>query len=397
MCISTAVAAKARLPIPEFSIDLDAAPEERFTEVVEYFKEPILKLYNHFHLEQPLLKLFALEVAFRRGPENPELQAEIRNVAKITGVSVAEVQAMQWFEEVATLMVPIVNLTGFTPGMEVAALVELLAQSSLEARLFPSFGCTGIIATDDRDGIVYQGRNLDFSFASYLQPLAYTGIFRRSGVEIFRAQTMAGYSPILTGMRKGPNGFTIAINTRYADHVGGYREMLSNLFNGKREVSGWTKRKIIEVHDNYESAVEALSNTPYVTSEYNIVSGVGKGVILARNADGLAYKLPLHESSKKYIIMTNFDYVWNDVKEIFDPTTVEGIFHPRRKAAEQILDSRWGQAPVPELLFEVLNDKRVMAKDTIFQVIMSVETGLWNASLPACVQCRGRTDSALLV
>merc|ERR1712072_1042742 len=166
--------------------------------------------------------------------------------------------------------------------------------------------------------------------------MTYTAIFKKGGEEIFRAQTMAGYASILTGMRKGPNGYTIEINTRFVDHVGGNKEMIKNVFTNKITPSGFLKRKIMEDHDNYEDAVEAFSTTPYGATEYNIVSGVKKGTILARNPEGLAYQLPLSESDKKYIIMTNFDYIWHDVKEIFDPTGGKGIFHPRRKPAEAI-------------------------------------------------------------
>merc|ERR1712048_37201 len=122
------------------------------------------------------------------------------------------------------------------------------------------------------------------------------------------------------------------------------------------DLSGWTKRKILETIDNYEDAVEAFSTRPYVGSEFNIVAGVKKGVILARNPDGLAYKLPLNESEKEYIIMTNFDYPWHDIKENFDPTVVKGRY--RRKAAEVILDK--ADVLTPELLFDVLNEDRVM-------------------------------------
>jgi hypothetical protein len=246
-------------------------------------------------------------------------------------------------------------------------------------------GCTGIIATSDEDGTVYHVRNLDFSFAEYLQPMAYTGIFTKGGSEVFRAQTIAGFDAILTGMRKGPNGYTIEINTRFTDHVGGNSEMIKNVFTNKITPSGFLKRKILETVDNYEDAVEAFSTTPYAATEYNIVSGVKKGTILGRGADGLAYQLPLNETSKKYIIMTNFDYNWGDIREIFDPTGGNGIWHPRRKPAEAILDN--ADAVTGELLFETINDFAVMAKDTIFQVLMDVETGLWNASLPECTKC----------
>jgi hypothetical protein len=369
---------------------LDLSPDERFTEVTTHFTKPLQHFLTHLHGNNFAIKLLLGELVKRRGPENDELQGEIRNVAKIVGVPEAEVHALQMFYELNTIMVPIVNFTGFKRDMsvdEMAGLLTSMATSRLRREGFPMHvGCTGIVAMDDADGTVYHARNLDFSFAKYLQALTYTGIFIKNGSEIFRAQTIAGYSAILTGMRKGSNGFSIEINTRFADHVGGYREYLHNLFTEKRPISGWTKRKILENHDNYEDAVEAFSNTPYPASEYNIVSGVKKGVVLARNPDGLAYKLPLNESSKKYIIMTNFDYIWHDIKERFDPSTVKGMFHPRRKAAEKILDS--AAVITPEVLSKVLNDDAVMAKDTIFQVILNVETGLWNASLPACIECR---------
>jgi hypothetical protein len=195
-------------------------------------------------------------------------------------------------------------------------------------------------------------------------------------------------------MRKGTNGFGIEINTRFASHMGDFSSFLHNLFTEKRELSGWSKRKILENIDNYEDAVSAFSKTKYVASEYNVVSGVKKGVILARTPDGLAYTLPLNESSNKYVIITNFDYVWHDIREWFDPTTVKGIGHPRRIAAEKILNRT--SVITPEVLFEVINDDGVFAKETIFQVIMNVETGLWNASLPACMECRFQEDSLIV-
>lgn len=385
-----------RLPIPEIEVNLDLAPEDRFTKVVTQFKAPLNNFANHLHAKNLLVREFARELVKRRGPENDELAGEIRGIAKVAGIAEAEIHAMQMLYELNSLMVPITNLTGAFDFDRVSRLMEAEDEKakSIRSGSFPiTFGCTGIIAHDDDDGTVYHARNLDFSFAEFLQPMAYTGIFTKNGSEVFRAQTIAGYASILTGMRKGPNGFTVEINTRFTDHVGGNKEMFHHVFTDKRDPSGWTKRKILENVDNYEDAVEAFSNTPYGATEYNIVAGVGKGTILARNPDGLAYQLPLSESSKKYIIMTNFDYIWHDIKEQFDPTGGKGLFHPRRPAAEKLLDA--ADVITPEVLFNVINDFEVMAKDTIFQVIMNVETGLWNASLPACTKC-GR-DSQVMV
>merc|ERR1719158_2604674 len=134
-------------------------------------------------------------------------------------------------------MVPIVNFTGVTDLDKIADAMDAVEAASLlewQNGSFPiRFGCTGIIATDKDDGTVYHGRNLDFSFAEYLQAMAYTGIFTKNGTEVFRAQTIAGYASILTGMRKGPNGYTIEINARFPDHLGGNIEMFNNVFKYK--------------------------------------------------------------------------------------------------------------------------------------------------------------------
>lgn len=374
-----------RVPVPEFEINLDLDPEVRFTEVLTHFGPKLQNFADHLHAGNSILKSICDALVLKRGRETEELRREINGAAKITGIAKNELHAMQLLYELNSLMVPIVN---FTHGSEDMDLIHgFLGRVSTEWDLPepPHVGCTGIIATSDVDGTVYHARNLDFSFAEYLQPMTYTGIFTKNGSEVFRAQTIAGYSSILTGMRKGPNGYTIEINTRFTDHVGGNKEMLQNVFTNKIAPSGFTKRKILETVDNYEDAVEAFSTTPYGATEFNIVSGVRKGTILARNPEGLAYQLPLSESGKKYIIMTNFDYIWGDVKEIFDPTGGKGIFHPRRKPAEALLDA--AESMTPDVLFNVINDFEVMAKDTIYQVIMDVETGLYNASLPFCAKC----------
>jgi len=380
-----AVLCMDRVPVPEFEINLDLEPEERFTEVLTHFGDNVRNFAKHLHAGNSVVKAITDAIALKRGPETEELQREITGFHRVLGIAKAELHAVQLFYEINTLMVPIVNFTHGSSDMDL--IHELLGYTSSDWSLPEPlhFGCTGIIATSDDDGTVYHARNLDFSFAEWLQPMTYTGIFTKSGSEIFRAQLIAGYANMITGMRKGSNGYTIEINTRFPDHLGGNSEMIKNIFANKIIPSGWSKRKILETIDNYEDAVEALSTTPYGAPEYNIVSGVKKGTIIARNPEGPAYTLPLSESGKKYIIMTNFDYNWGDVREIFDPTGGKGIFHPRRKAAEALLDN--AESMTPELLFNVITDFEVMAKDTIFQVIMNVETGLWNASLPHCTKC----------
>ena len=74
--------------------------------------------------------------------------------------------------------------------------------------------CTGIIARNEADGTVYHARNLDFSFAKYLQAMTYNAVFVRGGKELFTAQMVAAYQQILTGIRRGSDGY------RWASSVG---------------------------------------------------------------------------------------------------------------------------------------------------------------------------------
>merc|ERR1712151_796593 len=64
-------------------------------------------------------------------------------------------------------------------------------------------------------------------------------------------------------------------------------------------------------------------------------------------------------------------------------------FHPRRIAAQRLLNAT--SALTPEVLFATISDKGVMAKDTIFQSVANVETGVFNITLPACEECNGPT------
>ena len=124
---------------------------------------------------------------------------------------------------------------------------------------------------------------------------------------------------------------------------------------------------------------------PYASTEYAIVSGVQKGAIVARGADRTVHTQTLGEHNFEqradYIIVTNFDFFWHDVREWFDPTGGYGIFHPRRVEAQKLLNATDEGALTPGYLYDVISSEGVFA-DTIFQAIINVEKGLWNVSQP---------------
>jgi len=359
--VSTSCAQEARKPLTEFKINLDVDPEERFVEVIQHFNSSVQAFYEKFFAHDAPLRLAIRGLSAKRGAEVDELQAEIRGIAKYTGIPEYDIHAVQLLYELQTVMVPILNITVPWSGP----------------------GCTGIVAVNKQNGQVYHARNLDFSPAQLMQDLTYTGIFMRNGSEVFRAQMIAAYSSVVTGMKLGTNGFTFETNTRYLDHVGGNKQLLKNLFSEKRPLNGWTNRKILEMAADYEAAVADYSTAKYITTQYVIMAGAKKGTILARDPDGVAHRMVLgqenYDCRDDYIIVTNFDYYWHDIREWFDYTSRIGLGHSRRVNAMKIMNST--ATLTPEALFATINDDGVAATDTIFQAVMSIDAGLWNVSL----------------
>jgi hypothetical protein len=381
--LQTAAAAKSPAPLlapPEFQINLDSEPESRFSHVIDHFKSTgVLDELYHDLVDNPIVKAITAKVAQKRGPETPQLMREVTGIATALGWPTSVVQTAQILYEVQTLMVPVTNFSlPFLTQEESQALMSMIEQRSV------SFGCTGIIARAEADGTVYHARNLDFSFAKYLQRMTYNAVFMKGGKELYTAQMIAVYQMVLTGIRKGTNGYTFEVNTRFGGKWNSNKQMLQNVFVEKRVPSGWVKRQILQAHDNFEDAVHAMSTSPYAAPEYNIISGVKKGTILGRDPDGLVYHIDLGPTDR-YIIMTNFDYIYHDIKEWFDPTSVKGIGHSRRLDAERLLNA--SASITPTLLEQVLSDDGVMAKDTIFRMVANVEKNEYNTSLPPCKAC----------
>jgi hypothetical protein len=379
-----AVEQKNARPVPTFEINLDDPPADRFTHVARRFKKQYYKFYNEFGNSTGALNM-ALGSSLMRGPEDPELQAEAEGVAKALGIPAYYIQQQQ-------LAFPLQEMKGpfFTylhkMNMSIPSDETMLktVASPQFLKMFPAFGCTGIIARDDNDGTIWHARNLDIGFQHWIQNLTYNAVFKKGGKEIFTGQMIFPLQQVGTGMRRGPNGYAYEFNARYGDTAMDSKSLMLNLYKEKRKPGGWIARKILENNDNYEDAVKAFSDTPLPGKEYAILSGANDGVILARNADSVAYKMDLGKN--RYILMTNFDYLYNDPKEnIMWEKEVS-----RREKAQRILNA--SKVITPALLQQVITDDQVQIGATIFQAMMSVKHGVYNSTLPRCPGCDCEAD-----
>jgi N-acylethanolamine-hydrolysing acid amidase len=320
-------------PVPEFEINLDLPPEDRFQEVGEHFHDQAQAFYQKV-MSSPGALAIAKKITKLRGEETPELMGEIRGLAKASEIPEYVVHATQLGPSLMSLKGPFLDFvheSGISMPKDVSLSSETARIDSDYLSHFeaPSFGNTGIIARDEKDGSVWHVRNFGYALPQFLQKLTYEAHFTKNGKEVFSGQMVFPMTHMFTAVRKGQNGYSYQVNTRYTKSLADTPMIMKNLYQEKRELSGWKARKVLENTDNYEDAVRFFTETPYPSPEYTIISGVKKGTILAREPDTLAYKMDLGKS--RYIVATNFDYTKDDKREWLQPTAEEGV-SPRVRA-----------------------------------------------------------------
>jgi len=372
--------------LPQYEIDLDLPPSQRyeplFQDTATNLNATVWQFYRQYFEHDAVLKDVLYEISKKRGPENEEQQQEVDGLVERSRLPREFVQAVQMIYELQTLMVPVIN------GTKHHKQVDVIPEEYAALKRIPwrGPGCTGIVAMC-ADGNVYHARNLDFSPLDIMKNLVYVAVFTRGGKEVFRSQMAAGYTSVITAYKAGADGFTVERNTRFTDHLGGNEQTIQHLISG-RPLNGWSLRKIAETHDSFDDVVKTISDTPYCSPEYNILSGVGKGKVLSKDPDRVAHVQTLghpgvgENKRGDYVIMTNFDFYWGDIREYFDPTAGGVGKKTRREAAEANL-ARWPVGKLtPDALFETINAPYVLAKDTVFQMLTSVSANSWNASQP---------------
>lgn len=374
-----AVEEKNARTVPSFEINLDLPPQERFIQVARRFKKQFYMFYNKFGNNTGGQSM-AQSAAFMRGPEASELQGEVEGIAKELGLPVFFIQQQQLAFPMQSMKGPFFKyLHSMNLSLPSDEKMYATATSPEFLKQFPQFGCTGIIARDEKDGTIWHARNLDLGFSHWLQNMTYNARFMKKGKLLFTAQMMFPFQQVSTGMRPGPNGYTYELNARYGDTAMDSKELMTNLFMNKRKLGGWIARKTLEDTPDYEDAVETFSTIPLPGKEYHIISGPKTGIVLARDPDKLAYQMDLGKN--RYILMTNFDYMYDDPKEwIMWEKEVS-----RRVRAQKLLNE--SKVITPELLQRVITDDNVQNGATFFQALMSVEHNMYNTTLPHCDGC----------
>jgi len=368
--------------VPEFEINLDIPPEDRFTEVSKKFQKSYIKFYKEQGSDAGTLASMK-HASHLRGDETAEFQSEIRGIAEFLGVPEYYVHAQQMGATFLALKGPFLKFMD-TMGMVLPSGQEKSGNSPTELLdhfSTSTYGSAGILARA-KDGTVWHARNLGFAMPKVSQHMVYNALFTKGGKKLFKAQMAFPSVQVFTATRKGHNGYSYQVNTRYVSDQADSMSLMANLYQKKIPLAAWTARKVLENTDNYEDAVKLFSETPTPGPEYTVLSGVKKGTVLYRDPDSVAYKLDL-DDKHPYIVVTNFDSAKGDEREWLQPTRTKGV--SSRVRAEKMLEK--AKDITPELLQEVLNDKDVTTSNVIYQSLTNVEHGVYKSSLPHCANC----------
>eukprot|EP00730_Choanoeca_flexa_P017887 TRINITY_DN8660_c0_g2_i1.p1 TRINITY_DN8660_c0_g2~~TRINITY_DN8660_c0_g2_i1.p1 ORF type:complete len:391 (+),score=101.35 TRINITY_DN8660_c0_g2_i1:48-1175(+) len=347
----------ADMDLPWFDIDLDKAPQDRWTEVVAPLSKEIHDMiYQVIDLLPVKLRETVME-DLDQGADRvldafpAPFGDEIRGIANATGI-------------------------------DVAALILFNIGYELEG------GCTSMVVKDN-NGLLYHARNLDFGLffgwdktnhtwklAELLRPLLFNARVVKDGKTLYNATYYAGFVGLLTGMKTG--GFSLSVDTRFDNS---YWRGLIDFFKGTDTTGhfvAFTTRQVMESASNYSQALEMLQGYKMVGPSYMILGGVEptEGAIITRSTNESLHLWTLENNAHGtdfFVLETNYD---NWVKPPF--------FDDRRGPAETCLNQIGSEGVNFESLFNVLSAEPNLNLLTTYTTLMNVKEGKFEAYKQVC-------------
>lgn len=347
----------SQIRIPEYRIDLDLPPRERWANLVKDKKNEILALIENikhncdmlfgrspFWMVENLMPLLTRSLPL-------EYKEEMIGISKVTGVSLGEITLFNVFYEFFS-------------------------------------ACTSIVARSE-NGTLYHGRNLDFGLflgwdpvnhtwqtTSLLKPLIVQLHFYRGNTTAYRAVTYAGYTGILTAF--SPGRFSLTINERFRIN-GGYVGILEWILGMRNQQwLGFLTRKVMEKCESYLCAQKMLAKLPLVAPVYFILSGTSpsEGCVITRGRNSFNIwplgQRQTNQTGDWYLVQTNYDQ-WAR-PPLYDDRLTPAI----------ICMDQFGNEDVPQSLTNVLSTRPILNKLTTYTAIMSAEKDMLKVWIQNC-------------
>eukprot|EP00437_Effrenium_voratum_P006671 CAMPEP_0181436074 /NCGR_PEP_ID=MMETSP1110-20121109/20660_1 /TAXON_ID=174948 /ORGANISM="Symbiodinium sp., Strain CCMP421" /LENGTH=405 /DNA_ID=CAMNT_0023559627 /DNA_START=92 /DNA_END=1309 /DNA_ORIENTATION=- len=341
------------------TVDLDAAPAERWRALVTPAADQIRTMITHFKsvlgaVSKELFKLIEDSAKFkviaeRVLTEMGEYGVEIRGIANATGIPQEEVLFYNMAYE-------------------------------LEG------GCTSIVAQDSKGRLIH-GRNLDFgllfgfdwrriqwTLTEDLRPLLRSIRFVRRGKTVYSSTVFLGYVGTLTAVKQG--AFSVSVNTRFdKSHWSALRAFLEG--KGSGSFLSMLLRDVMVSNSSFPEALSTMRSAKLLGPAYVILGGTGRGegAVLERAATSVVNETLLSEVAKQgvnSIVQTNWDY------------NQDPWYDNRRSPAEHCLAERFNEEVDFKGLFSVLSARPNRNRLSTHTSLMSAETGEMEAYFQYC-------------
>lgn len=324
-------------PVKTYTLDLDADPEDRWTEISVVYAKNIKKLLKYCDqilgsITYPaswLAWLFADSVFYID---------ELKGIAKDTGIDLQQLILMQLCYEVCAC-------------------------------------CTSVII--DKDDKTYHYRTMDWAMEE-LRDMTIEVSFTRGGIELYRATCWAGYVGVLTGIRKGLA--SVSLNYRRTNDG----TIMSNLHAmiGGSWPAGFLIRHSLEVSKSFKEFNNYLSNSDLISPCYIIINGSrpGTGRILVRDRDRVKQRIRIGDGSN-HIVQTNIDY------DKLDDRTTPNILMSRERliTANYTVVEHMQDISDLKSLMKIFDKYPIINDETIYVTLMDCSTGIM---LTNTVQCK---------
>ncbi|KAM6440334.1 acid ceramidase isoform 1-T1 [Liasis olivaceus] len=342
--------------IPNYIINLDLPPSQRWVQVVRAKKTELLTivktmkniLYTFVH-SRKLIASMESKLAWLGSTLPYPFNEEIKGIASAVDVPLGDIVAFNIFYEIFTV-------------------------------------CTSIV-TEDTTGKLYHARNLDFGLflgwnvqnsswvtTEKLKPLMVSLDFQKNNKTVFKSANFAGYVGMISGVKQGI--FTLTMNERFSID-GGYIGVFEWLL-GQRD--GWwmsfLTRTVLENSTSYEDAKDKLANTKLLAPAYFILGGnkSNEGCIITR-------------SRTATLNIKNLDTkngIWYVVETNYDPWKPPLVIDDRRHPAMNCLNHTKQEKISLGTLYNILSTKPVLNKLTVSTTLLEVSEGHIETYLRDC-------------
>eukprot|EP00441_Pelagodinium_beii_P044010 CAMPEP_0197648718 /NCGR_PEP_ID=MMETSP1338-20131121/27921_1 /TAXON_ID=43686 ORGANISM="Pelagodinium beii, Strain RCC1491" /NCGR_SAMPLE_ID=MMETSP1338 /ASSEMBLY_ACC=CAM_ASM_000754 /LENGTH=393 /DNA_ID=CAMNT_0043222767 /DNA_START=52 /DNA_END=1233 /DNA_ORIENTATION=+ len=327
--------------VPQFDVNLDAAPAQRWQNVTSFYREDILAMTAQL---QKNFEQFSSEA---RSQWHEAIEASMLEEHK------AELQGI------------VDDMKSDTVSMEVLLLFNALYELS------SSTACSGMLAAAP-DGRMIHGRNMDYSFI-YPMPngtmhdlpdVTFDVTWWKKGQKLMTSVQWPMWIGLHTAMRF--DGWTFEQNTRPNNDA---VENLKILQTGGK-LFGPEVRSVMESVPSFNDAVETLNATNFASPMYMVLAGAGdyEGAVITIDRGGkrLPGTPPVQHTEKAsgswHLLQTNDD---------LDKPAED----PRRPMAEMLLKQHEQSEVSEDFVWQTVRGLPLYVEKTAFSWVASPKTG----------------------